>query len=147
MHGAAVHFPMALVLCSGVLDVAGRLLTSSASRRGLSAAGYWTMLLGAAGSVPAVASGLVLSKGMLLGHDALRMHHLFVWPSFGLIMGLATWRALGKDEAHEATIGYLAVVGLAAVFVLAAGYLGRRNDPGTLEGRGPRNGTYGAPAN
>ena len=44
------------------------------------------------GSVPAVVSGLLMTKGSLLGHGALRMHHLFVWPAFALLVGLAVWR-------------------------------------------------------
>ncbi|HEY4989532.1 MAG TPA: DUF2231 domain-containing protein, partial [Opitutaceae bacterium] len=58
MHGATVHFPIALVLCSGALDTTGFLLPGFAMRRGLHVAGYWTMLLGAGGTVPAVISGL-----------------------------------------------------------------------------------------
>ena len=125
MHGATVHFPIALVLCSGALDASGFFFPGLASRRGLHAAGYWTMLLGAAGTVPAVVSGLVMSKGVVLGHDALRLHHLFVWPAFALIMGAAVWRVLGSGPGtRKASVGYLATVGLAAILVMAAGYWG-----------------------
>jgi uncharacterized membrane protein len=125
MHGATVHFPIALVLCSGALDTTGFLFPSLASRRGLHAAGYWTMLLGAAGTVPAVVSGLIISRGVMLGHDTLRLHHLFVWPAFALIMGLAAWRVLGSGgTARKAPLGYLAIVGLASALVMAAGYWG-----------------------
>ena len=83
------------------------------------------MLLGAMGTVPAVVSGLVMSKGVMLGHDTLRLHHLFVWPAFALIMGAATWRVLGKDLAtRKAPAGYMAAVGLASALVMAAGYWG-----------------------
>ena len=37
----------------------------------------------------AVLSGLALSKGTLPGSGALRMHHFFIWPAFGLLIGLA----------------------------------------------------------
>lgn len=125
MHGAAVHFPIALVLCSGALDTAGCLLPGPESRRNLHAAGYWTMLLGAAGTVPAVVSGLFISRGVMLGHDTLRLHHLFVWPAFALIVGLATWRTLGSGgSSRRAPLGYLAVVALASALVMAAGYWG-----------------------
>src|SRR5580704_5103590 len=96
-HGATVHFPIALVLCSGVLDLSGFLFPGLASRRGLHVAAYWTLLLGAMGTVPAVASGLAMSKGVMLGHGLVRFHHLFVWPAFALIVGLAAWRALETD--------------------------------------------------
>jgi len=125
MHGATVHFPIALILCSGVLDASGFLFPSLAMRRGLNVAGYWTMMLGALGTVPSVVSGLVMSKGVMLGHDAMRFHHLFVWPAFALIVGLATWRALVGDFAtKKPPAGYLATVGLATVMIMGAGYWG-----------------------
>ncbi len=125
MHGATVHFPIALILCSGALDASGCFFPGLAKRRGLHAAGYWTTMLGALGTVPAVASGLVMSKGVMLGHDALRLHHLFVWPAFGLIVGLAIWRAFAGDfTTKKAPSGYLATVGLAATLILSAGYWG-----------------------
>jgi uncharacterized membrane protein len=125
LHGATVHFPIALVLCSGALDTSGRLFPGPANRWGLHAAGYWTMLLGAAGTVPAVVSGLVLSRGVLLGHDTLRQHHLYAWPAFALIAGLAAWRVLGNGaSARRAPAGYLAFVALASVLVAISGYWG-----------------------
>jgi uncharacterized membrane protein len=125
VHGATTHFPIALVLCSGVLDAVGFLLAGRPSVRGLHGAGYWTMLLGAAGTVPAVFSGLLLTKGRLLGHGALRMHHMFVWPAFALIVALATWRLLvGRRPTRLAFAVYLLGVGGAAALTLAAGYWG-----------------------
>jgi uncharacterized membrane protein len=125
MHGATVHFPIALILCSGFLDGSGFFFPGTAIRRGLHAAGYWTTIFGALGTVPAVISGLVMSKGVLLGHDALRLHHLFAWPAFALIVGLATWRVFGVDfSARGAPVGYLATVGLAAALIVSAGYWG-----------------------
>jgi len=124
VHGATVHFPIALVLCSGALDASG-FLFPRAARRGLHAAGYWTMVLGALGTVPAVVSGLFMSKGVVLGHDALRFHHLFVWPAFALIVAVATWRALAGDLAtRKAPVGYLMAVGLCSALILGAGYWG-----------------------
>jgi uncharacterized membrane protein len=125
MHGATVHFPIALILCSGALDALGFFFPVPAIRRGLHAAGYWTIMLGAAGTVPAVVSGLVMSRGVMLGHDTLRLHHLFAWPAFALIIGLATWRALASDfTARKAPAGYLVAACSAAVLVMAAGYYG-----------------------
>jgi uncharacterized membrane protein len=83
------------------------------------------MILGAAGTVPAVVSGLVMSRGVMLGHDTLRLHHLFAWPAFALIVGLATWRALASDfTARRAPVGYLVAACFASVLVMAAGYFG-----------------------
>jgi uncharacterized membrane protein len=125
LHGATVHFPIALILCAGVLDTAGFFISDDAPRRSLHAAGYWMTVLAALGTVPAVISGLVMSKGVLLGHGALRLHHLFVWPAFALIVGLGVWRGLAGDFAtSRVPIAYLATVGLAAVLIMGAGYWG-----------------------
>src|ERR1700721_1659133 len=125
MHGATVHFPIALVLCSGVLDASGFFFPRLAMQRGLHAAGHWTVVLGALGTVPAVVSGLVMTKGAMLGHDAMRFHHLFVWPAFALIVGLAIWRSLeGGFAEKKPPIGYVATVGLAGILILGAGYWG-----------------------
>jgi hypothetical protein len=60
----------------------------------LLAAGYFTIILGALGTFPAVLSGLFMTKGEVLGHDAQLFHHLFVWPAFAGLVGLGVWRAL-----------------------------------------------------
>jgi uncharacterized membrane protein len=125
MHGATVHFPIALILCSGALDALGFFFPGLAIRKNLHAAGYWTIVLGALGTVPAVVSGLVMSRGVLLGHDAMRYHHLFVWPAFALIVGLAVWRFIAGDFAgSKPPAPYIATVGLAAALIMGAGYWG-----------------------
>jgi uncharacterized membrane protein len=124
MHGAAVHFPIALVACSGALDALGVLSRRPALRVGLHSAGYWALLAGALGTLPAVVSGLVMTRGVL-GHGALRSHHLFVWPAFALIVGLAGWRSFSADfTARGTALGYLSAVGVATALVLGAGYWG-----------------------
>lgn len=125
VHGATTHFPIALVLCSGALDAVAFTLPRWTTVRDLHAAGYWSMLCGVLGTVPAVFSGILLTKGSVLGHGAMRMHHLFVWPAFALVIGLATWRVLIGRRATRAMFGgYLIGVGAAAALVLAAGYWG-----------------------
>jgi hypothetical protein len=75
--------------------------------------------------VPVVVSGLVMSKGVVLGHDALRYHHLFVWPSFALIVGIAVWRSLAGDLSTKGVpVAYIATIGLAAALIMGAGYWG-----------------------
>ena len=125
VHGAATHFPIALMLCSGVLDVTGFSIHTQPSAANLRAAGYWTMLLAATGSVPAVASGLLMTNGSLIGHGALRLHHQFVWPAFGLLIGLATWRLLvERCVTRPMFAGYLVGMSLAGGLMAAASYWG-----------------------
>jgi uncharacterized membrane protein len=124
-HGATTHFPLALALCSGTLDAIGFALAGRPMVRDLHAGGYWTMIGSALGSVPAVFTGLLMTKGSVLGHGALRMHHLFVWPAFALIIAIATWRVrVGRRARRRVFAGYLVAVGVAAGFVSAAGYWG-----------------------
>jgi hypothetical protein len=73
----------------------------------------------------AVLSGLALSKGKLLGTGALAMHHYFVWPAFGLMVGLAVWRFVMRErEARRVGGRYLVLATLAVVSMMAAGYWG-----------------------
>lgn len=60
----------------------------------------------------------------MLGHDMLRMHHLFAWPALALIEGAAAWRLLGRGADERPHLGYVAAAGLAAALAAAAGYWG-----------------------
>jgi uncharacterized membrane protein len=124
-HGATTHFPLALTLCSVACDVVGFALGERPPARELHATGYWTMLLGALGSIAAVFSGVLMTKGSVLGHGALRMHHVFVWPAFGVLIALATWRSQIRGRATRAMVTtYLAGVSLTGGLLLAAAYWG-----------------------
>lgn len=124
-HGAATHFPIALVFCSAACDATAWLFAGRPSVRDLHAAGYWMMLFGAAGSVAAVVSGVLMTQGSVLGHGLLRLHHLFVWPAFGLLIAVATWRALvGRRVARGPFFGYLCTVGVMLTLLMTAAYWG-----------------------
>jgi uncharacterized membrane protein len=124
-HGATVHFPLALSLGSGVLDATAFALGARPRARDLHVAGYWTIIGGTVGSLPAVASGLLMTKGSLLGHGALRMHHLFVWPAFTLLVALATWRlCVGPQPKRRLLAVYLVGISLMVGLMSAAGYWG-----------------------
>jgi uncharacterized membrane protein len=124
-HGATTHFPLALALCSVAFDATGFALARQPVGRDLRAAGFWTMILAALGTVPAVLSGLLMTKGSLLGHDLLRLHHLFVWPAFALLVALGIWRAIqGREVVGRAFAGYLVLAVTAAALVSTAAYWG-----------------------
>jgi uncharacterized membrane protein len=124
-HGASVHFPIALALGSGVLDAAAVALGERPLARELHVAGYWMIVAGAMGSLPAVISGLLMTKGGLLGHGALRLHHLFVWPAFALLVALAVWRVCtGQGATRRMFACYLVVAGIMAALMAGAGYWG-----------------------
>jgi len=125
IHGAATHLPLALAGCSWLFDAAGFALARRSTGPQLNVVGYWTMLLAGLGTFPAVASGLLLTKGEVLGRDLVLFHHLFVWPAFALLVGLATWRAIVGATAAPRVFGYYLAVGfIAAVLVAGAGYWG-----------------------
>jgi uncharacterized membrane protein len=125
MHGGVTHFPIALVLAALGFDLAGHLLRRTPRSSELHAAGYYALLLGALGSIAAVVSGLILSRGEIQGSGALALHHLFLWPAFALLIGLAVWRLLaGQVASHRAFSLYLAVSVVMAGLMTVAGYWG-----------------------
>jgi uncharacterized membrane protein len=126
MHGASVHFPVALAMAAALFDGLGYVWPKSSPRKAqLHSAGYFTIILGALGTFPAVLSGLIITKGETLGHDALLFHHLFVWPAFTCLVGLGVWRALVGDKASfRGFTAYLVVLFLTAGLMAGAGYWG-----------------------
>ena len=126
LHGASTHFPMALAMAAALFDGLGFVWPTSSPRKAqLHAAGYFTIILGALGTFPAVLSGLLMTKGEVLGHDALRFHHLFVWPAFAGLVGLGVWRALVNDKASPRGFAvYVLVQFLTAALMAGAGYWG-----------------------
>ena len=128
MHGGTTHFPIALVMASALFDLAGFLLPDNPGktrRASFQAAGFYTIVLGALGAFGAVASGLVMSQGQLWGRGSLARHHAFLWPAFGLLIGLAVWRLVVRDRASSLGFKiYLAGSMLTAILLAATGYWG-----------------------
>ena len=125
MHGGATHFPIALLMVSVVFDHAGFWWRNELRRREFRALGFYSLLIAAAASPFAVLSGIALSKGKLMGSGALLLHHLFIWPAFGLLVGLAVWRLVVRDRAsRRASRCYLILATIAAAAMMGAGYWG-----------------------
>jgi uncharacterized membrane protein len=119
------HFPIALILGAMFFDALGFFLHRSRRQREFSVTGYWLTILGALGSFGAVFSGLALSKWKIGGTGLLLRHHLFVWPAFALIVGLAAWRFLiGNQPTHRGFAIYLSVMAIACGLISAAGFFG-----------------------
>src|SRR5580693_9441331 len=109
MHGGATHFPIASLMVSVVFDVFG----------------FYSLLIAAAASPFAVLSGIAMSKGKLMGSGDLLLHHLFIWPAFGLLVGLAAWRLVMRGNASRRASGcYLVLVMITAAAMMGAGYWG-----------------------
>lgn len=125
MHGGATHFPIVLVLSAGLFDTLGFTLPTSSKQRDFSVIGYWLGILGAFGCIGAVFSGLALSKWTIGGSGLVLRHHLFVWPAFALIVGLATWRYMvGDNPSRRAVAMYLAIMIVACALISVAGFFG-----------------------
>jgi uncharacterized membrane protein len=125
MHGASTHFPIALMLVSAFCDCASLLLADAQRQRALRSAATITIVLGAAGSYAAVATGLIMTKWQIWGHGTLLHHHQFVWPAFALMVGLATWRVIKRQTAAEKPpAAYLVLMLLATGLMSGAGYWG-----------------------
>lgn len=124
-HGALVHFPIALTIFALACDATALVYWRRPSAPALHRASSWALGLSALGAIGASISGLVLTRGELLGHDALRWHHLFAWPALALIVGLATWRQLAPMPASARGRLLQVLVQLALVgTVSAAGHWG-----------------------
>ncbi len=125
IHGGSTHFPIALLFSSFLFDAAGFGLYREEVSKGLHFAAFYALLLGALASFAAVLSGLIISGWQFAGGGALAKHHLFVWPAFGLIVGLAVWRLIVQGRASRPAYGgYLLASLMATGLMLAAGYWG-----------------------
>jgi len=125
MHGGTTHFPIALVLTSMLLDLLGYFWPSEPRRRELHTAGFYLLMVGTLASFGAVLSGLIISKWVILGTGLKARHHLFVWPSFGLMIALAIWRLLvGYEGSRQGFALYLMTMILTSVLIATAGYWG-----------------------
>ncbi len=125
IHGGSTHFPIALIIAAMLFDLIGYVLNREPHSRDLHTAAFYALLLGAMASFVAVLSGLMISGWHVGGGGLLGKHHLFVWPAFGLIVALAVWRLVVRQQASRGAYGMYLVVSVAATVVMAiAGYWG-----------------------
>jgi len=124
-HGGLTHFPIALIFVATLFDILSFFWDRSSKRRDFKAIGYWLVILAALGAVAAVFSGLGLSKWKIVGTGLMRLHHLFVWPAFGLILALTAWRVAARNEfSRRAFASYLIAACCACALIGAAGFVG-----------------------
>jgi len=125
VHGATTHFPIAMTFVACLCDTAALCFWQKPAAGGLRTAGRYAALIAALGSIPAVISGLVMTRGDMLGHGELRWHHLFVWPAFGLLVAVAVWRGLVREQiSRRGYAGYVGVVCVLTALIAATGYWG-----------------------
>ena len=119
------HFPIALVLFSAACDFGSVALKKFAFAGELRKASFYGLAISAVASIGAVVSGIALTKGNMWGRGELGWHHRFIWPAFGLLVALAVWRLMVRDQmSRTGLIVYLFLMFLTSGLVAAAGYFG-----------------------
>src|SRR5438874_12126190 len=122
-HGGLTHFPIALIFVATLFDIL--LFLRPSKRPDFNAIGYWLTILAGIGATGAVFSGLALSKWKVVGTGLMRLHHLFVWPAFGLILALVVWRVATRNKfTRRAFASYLVAACSACALIGAAGFVG-----------------------
>jgi len=125
VHGATTHFPIALSLFAAACDLVGFFGWSRSPFRAIREVAAYAIAAAAVGTIPAVVSGLLLTRGEMWGEGALRWHHRFVWPAFALIIAAAVWRMrTRRDLTRPMLAAYLLVAVAGSGLVSAAGYWG-----------------------
>jgi len=125
MHGGSTHFPIVLLLASVVFDFCARRSRDDGLRRGLHVAGLGSAVVGVLGGVGAVISGLVMSRGRVLGTGYERFHHLFVWPAFSLCVAFVAWRVFKRGRISQSGLRvYLTGISAASALMMGAGFWG-----------------------
>ena len=122
LHAVLVHFPIALLLVSVVLDF--RAGQSMLLRR----AAWWSLVLGSLATLPATISGLLAhlpyETSSLL--PVIEQHQYFAFATTGLFLVLAAWRWRMRRRGNEigATLPYIAGAILGVAVLLFTVYNG-----------------------
>jgi uncharacterized membrane protein len=124
MHAIFVHFTIALTGASVAFDVLARFFGAES----LADAAWWT-LAGAALVTPVtLATGLASRLRMPVEEGEARSFlraHMALGPAFfGLLVGLAVWRAFAWEAGRYVSWWYLAAAAAVALVMTLQGYLG-----------------------
>ena len=125
IHGGSTHFPIVLLMASVVFDFFAWRSRDEALRRGLHAAGLGSAVVGMLGGIGAVAVGLIMTRGRVVGGGSERLHHLFVWPAVIVAALFVGWRLLRSGRIPERGLAiYLAGMSVVSALMVGAGYSG-----------------------
>lgn len=127
MHGGSTHFPIVLLPASVVFDFIAWRSRDETLRRGLHAAGLGSAVVGVLGGCVAVAAGMVMTNGQMLGRGFEKLHHLFIWPAFSLCAVFVAWRLFmfKRGRISQRGLGiYLVGMSVASALMMGAGYWG-----------------------
>ncbi len=146
IHAMIVHFPIALLFFSVILDAVGFIRR----RSDLQQAGYYSLLAGAIGGLLAIVTGFVAArameidrinllrevvkstggKGVLpefadLAMRTLEVHTVFSIYATGVFLALLLWRGTHREQLRGLSLtAYLAGAVLASLLLVRTGFLG-----------------------
>jgi uncharacterized membrane protein len=124
LHPLVVHFGIALVLVSAVLDLAGRI----ARRPVLHSVAAANLFIGAGAMVAAVASGMYAEVQLVMGHDVhqvLDAHKLFAFSAAAGVAILTLWRLATRGQfPSRGGAAYLVIAVASATLTGLAGHRG-----------------------
>src|ERR1700760_3827629 len=116
MPGGSTQLPIALMLVSAFFDAVGGVIRSERVKDRFHAAGLFSLIAGTLGAFPAVLSGLILGGWGVGGTGALFLHHVFLWPSFALLIALSVWRLIVRGRRSRAGFVIYLLAAFAAAF-------------------------------
>ncbi len=134
LHGASVHFALALALVSAAFDLGSKLFRKPEWRT----VGFWSLVVATVLAIPAVVSGLWGQLGWFKADvwqaDQLLKHRNFALGGSLALLALLIWRCATHDfgvgrssrdrRSTQTYTIYLVVVSLAAIAMGYTGYLG-----------------------
>ena len=125
LHGGSTHLPIVLLPLSLLLDLVALRARGTALAPGFRVAALGTAAISLLGVAGAVVTGLMMTRGELLGSGVEKMHHIFVWPAFFLSGALVILRLSLRDRMPQRAFPlYLGGMTLASSLMLGAGYWG-----------------------
>lgn len=125
IHGASVHFPVALAVVSALFDLGALALR----RETLRTVGFWCLIVATVVAVPALLSGLAAQLGWFgiekWEAESLLKHRNLALIASGILLVLSVWRVATRDQAPPAIRAVQALIALAAaVFAGWTGFVG-----------------------
>lgn len=125
LHPMLVHFPIALIIIGFIADFISLFYRKEA---GLSAIGFYLLLIGTFSALIALLSGAFFTSEMTgAAGEVKETHELFAWITIINLILLSGYRVFLKVKAPEnQTLNRLSFAwyGLAAVFVSITGFWG-----------------------
>jgi uncharacterized membrane protein len=124
LHPLFVHFPIALLLSSVALSWTGRFWPG----KGLEQAAWYTLLLGLAGTVVTLISGLVAAQGVPADSPAmatLNIHRALGIATFVIFGALAIWNWRSKGAISGNGRLFFTIIQIVGVaLIVAVGFYG-----------------------